>query len=274
MRTTRRSAAIAAAALATSIALPASPALAREPVDYVALGDSYSSGAGTGSYTDSGCKRSDLAFPSLLADEIGAELAFEACSGATTEDLLDDQIDALGKGTDLVTVTIGGNDIGWSDAVTACMIPVYDCTSDIERAENFAKDELPALLESVYTEIGSRSPDADVYVLGYPRLFAARNTCDAFGLISVAEQERMNQGADVLAGVIEDAATSHGLDYLDVRDEFDGHAVCDDAAWLHGLTFPIDESYHPKRSGHSDGYHPVLADALRSAPIESPGATT
>ncbi|GAB3653812.1 SGNH/GDSL hydrolase family protein [Glycomyces tarimensis] len=262
MRITRRTAAIAVSTLALSVALPASAAFAQEPVHYVALGDSYSSGTGIGSYTDAACKRSELAYPALIADEIGAELRFEACSGATTADVLADQVGALEEGTDLVTVTVGGNDIGWSDAVTACMIPAYDCTSDIERAEAFARDRLPALLDDVYAEIGARSPGAEVYVLGYPRLFAAKDTCDAFGLISIAEQERMNQGADLLSGVIEAAAIARGLSYIDVRDEFEGHAICDEEEWLHGLTYPIGDSYHPNRAGHAEGYRSTLADAM------------
>ncbi|GAB3229368.1 SGNH family lipase [Glycomyces halotolerans] len=265
MRITRRPITIAVAALALTLTIPASSATAREPLDYVALGDSYSSGTGTGSYIDSGCSRSELAYPSLLAADIGAELIFAACSGATTQDLLAEQAPVLEEGTDLITVTIGGNDIGWTDAVTSCMIPAYDCTGDIERAERFAREELPALLDEVYTEITTRAPHAEVYVLGYPRLFAAKDTCDAFGLISVAEQERMNEGADLLSEVIEGAADSHGLPYIDVRDEFDGHAICDTPAWLNGLTYPIGESYHPNRAGHADGYLPALTGVLASS---------
>ncbi|WP_100448485.1 SGNH/GDSL hydrolase family protein [Glycomyces xiaoerkulensis] len=261
MRTNRRTAAIAVASLALSL-LPATAAHAQEPVDYAALGDSYSSGTGTGSYTDSGCQRSDLAYPSLIAADHGLNLDFAACSGATTDDLLADQLDGLDEGTDLVSVTIGGNDIGWVDAVISCMAPTHDCTGDIEEAERKATEELPGRLAAVYGEIDSRAPGADVYVLGYPRLFGAHDTCDAFGLISIAEQERMNQGADLLSGVIESAAASAGFTYVDVRDRFDDHAVCDTPEWINGLTFPIGESYHPNAAGHSGGYYPALADRL------------
>lgn len=142
------------------------------------------------------------------------------------------------------------------------MIPFYRCTGDVDRAVRFAEDELPALLEAVYAEIAARSPAADVYVLGYPRLFSAKDNCDAFGLISVSEQRLMNEGADVLSETIEAAALAHGFTYVDVRDEFEGHGICDDDAWLHGLTIPIGDSYHPKRSGHSEGYLPALTAAL------------
>ncbi|HLU27682.1 MAG TPA: SGNH/GDSL hydrolase family protein [Glycomyces sp.] len=248
--------AAAAALLALTAAAPA--ATAQPAADYVALGDSYSSGSGIGSYTDSTCKRSELAYPMLLAAETGAETAFVACGGATTEDLRTRQATALDADTDLVTLTIGGNDIDWNEAVIACMLPLYDCTPDIEESERLAEAELPGLLDAAYTEIRGRAPHAEVYVLGYPRLFAAENTCDALGLISIAEQRRMNRAADVLAEVIGTAAADHGFTYVDVRDDFEGHAVCDTEPWIHGLTYPIGESYHPNRSGHAEGYLPAL----------------
>ncbi|WP_051325711.1 SGNH/GDSL hydrolase family protein [Glycomyces tenuis] len=261
MHTLRRITTFAAVSLALSAALPAA-AHARTTVDYVALGDSYSSGSGTGSYTDSACKRSDLAYPALLAERLGAELSFEACFGATTGDVLAEQAAALDEDTDLVTLTVGGNDIDWNEAVVACMIPAYDCTGDIERSERIAENELPGLLDAVYSDIAARSPHAEVYVLGYPRLFSATKACDAFGLIGEGEQRRMNQGADLLSEVIESAAVDHGFTYVDVRDEFEGHAVCDDDEWLHGLTYPVGDSYHPKRPGHAKGYLPAITAAL------------
>ncbi len=261
MRTSRRASILAAASLTLSLALPAA-AEAQTTVDYVALGDSYSSGGGVGSYIDAACRRSELAYPSLLAAELGAELAFEACFGATAEDLIAGQLDALDHDTDLVTLTVGGNDVDWNKAIVSCMVPAHDCTGDIERSERLAQEELPALLDALYTEIGARSPNAEVYVLGYPRLFSAEDACDAFGLISAVEQRRMNEGADTLSDAIEAAALAHGFVYVDVRDRFEGHAVCDDDAWLHGLTYPVGDSYHPKSAGHAEGYLPALTAAL------------
>ncbi|MEV3936040.1 SGNH/GDSL hydrolase family protein [Glycomyces sp. NPDC049804] len=248
---------------AATLALLAAPAAAQaqEPVDYVALGDSYSSGSGAGPYTDAACQRSTKAHPSLLAGELGAELTFVACGGATTDDVLAGQVQALDAGTDLVTIGIGGNDIGWTEAITACITPFQNCHPAIEEAERKATEELPAKLDAVYTEIETRAPDAEVLVTGYPRLFAARNTCDAFGSISVAEQQRMNAGADLLSAVIQEAAAAHGFAYVDVRDEFTGHEVCSAAPWLHGFTV-TDVPYHPKASGHSGGYLPALLGAL------------
>lgn len=264
----RMNARFSAAALAASAVLVLVPAAAvsaqtaPEPTDYVALGDSYSSGTGAGEYFDQECLRSNLAYPKLLAAGTGADLTFAACSGATGADLLAEQLEPLDAETDLVTVTIGGNDIGWAEAVAACITPLSQCTDDIEAAEARVRTELPALLDGVYGAITDRAPAARVYVLGYPRLFNEVDECDALGQVSVAEQRRMNQAADLLAETIAAAAAAHGLTYVDVRDVFVGHAVCDEVPYLHGLRHPFVESYHPNALGHANGYFPAIARAV------------
>jgi lysophospholipase L1-like esterase len=255
---------VATTALAATAVLALTPAAqaAEQPQDYVALGDSYSSGTGAGDYFDTECLLSNRAYPLLLADALSAELKFAACSGATTSDLLARQVGALDAETDLVTVTIGGNDIGWAEAVKACITPLSDCTDDIEESEARISDELPDLLAGAYSAIAGRASNADVYVLGYPRLFNERDECDAFGQISLAEQRRMNQGADRLAEVIRSNAEAHGFTYVDVREAFEGHAICDDVEYLHGLRRPVAESYHPNELGHLNGYFPAVTGAI------------
>ncbi|WP_205323621.1 SGNH/GDSL hydrolase family protein [Glycomyces sp. YM15] len=255
-----RAVTVAAATLAL-LAVPVAAQAQDTAVYYVALGDSYSSGSGAGPYAEAVCQRSLKAHPSLLAVELGAEFTFMACGGATTDDVLAVQVQALDAETDLVTIGIGGNDIGWTEAITACITPFQNCTPAIQEAERKATEELPAKLDAVYIEIETRAPDAEVVVTGYPRLFAARNTCDAFGSISIAEQQRMNVGADVLSAVIQETAEAHGFTYVDVRDEFTGHEVCSQQPWLHGFTL-IDVPYHPKASGHGAGYLPAVLGAL------------
>jgi lysophospholipase L1-like esterase len=256
---------LAAAALAASAALVLLPAAAEAApwrLDYVALGDSYSSGTGAGEYFDQDCLRSDLAYPRLLANGLGADLDFAACSGATSADLLAEQLGSLDEGTDLVTVTIGGNDIGWTEAVAACLTPLTNCTDEIEASEALIQGELPGLLDGVYGAVADRAPGAEVLVLGYPRLFNERRTCGALQQPSLAEQARMNQAADLLADVLASAATSHGFTYVDVRESFAGHAVCDEVPYLHGLRYPTAESYHPNALGHANGYYPAVARAI------------
>jgi lysophospholipase L1-like esterase len=256
---------LAAAALAATAALVLAPTAAQalpEPMHYVALGDSYSSGTGTGEYFDEECLRSAKAYPQLLATGLNADLDFAACSGATTNDLLTKQLGSLDAETDLVTVTIGGNDIGWARAVKACLTPLTNCIDEIEDSEAIVRDELPGLLDGAYGAIEDRAPNADVYVLGYPRLFNGERACGALKQPNVVEQTRMNEAADGLAEVVRDKAEEHGFTFVDVRDAFAGHAICDDVAYLNGLAYPTVESYHPNAMGHRNGYYPAVARAL------------
>jgi lysophospholipase L1-like esterase len=260
---------LASTALAAAVcALPAVAAQAQPrepmsaPIDYVALGDSYSSGTGTGDYFDEACRRSDKAYPRLLADSLGAELTFGACSGARTADLLARQLGPLDAETDLVTVTIGGNDIGWAQAIKACVTPLTNCIDDIEASEARASRELPGLLDGAYAAIADRAPNAEVYVLGYPRLFNGVRTCGTLQQPNVAEQVRANEAADRLAGIVQNKAEEHGFTYVDVREAFEGHAICDDLAYLNGLKYPAIESYHPNVLGHRNGYFSAVSRVI------------
>lgn len=99
------------AALTGAATAQASPQAAA--TGYVALGDSYSSGVGAGSYISSSgdCKRSTKAYPYLwAAANSPSSFNFTACSGARTGDVLANQLGPLGAGTGLVSVSVGGND--------------------------------------------------------------------------------------------------------------------------------------------------------------------
>src|SRR5262245_24578488 len=102
--------------VAGSIACAAPAVSVAGPVNYVALGDSYSAGVGAGSYeSDSGsCRRSDNAYPKLWANNRSpVSFKFVACSGARTDNVLNSQLSALTPDTTLVTITVGGNDAGF-----------------------------------------------------------------------------------------------------------------------------------------------------------------
>ncbi|GAB3229373.1 SGNH family lipase [Glycomyces halotolerans] len=261
MQPAGRAAASAAMAAAILMLLPASAQADCFRANYVALGDSYTSGVGAGDYDGEECLRSESAYPRLLADRLKGRFKFPACSGADTEDLLADQIDSLNRGTRLVTVGIGGNDIGWGTAVGACMQPeTFDCMPVVARSEAAITGELPARLDEVYTEIAERAPSAEVYVLGYPRLFNEEEPCESIPYITPAEQAEMNEAADLLADVIEAKADEHGFTYVDVIDVFEGHAVCDQDSWINGHTGTVD-SFHPTEKGQG-AYLAALAAAV------------
>jgi lysophospholipase L1-like esterase len=226
---------------------------------YVALGDSYSSGTGTRTYFDASCQRSVYAYPELIAQQRpNTQLTMAACSGATTTDVLNNQVSSLTSDTAIVTITIGGNDAGFSSVITQCALPwPWSCDSNVATAQTYIRNTLPARLDAVYAQIRSRSPSARVVVLGYPRLFMGVD-CNAGTFFSTDEMTKLNATADLLRDTERGRAQSAGFTFVDATPAFTGHAVCSSSEWLNGLSNPTGESYHPNTTGHSRGYAPLV----------------
>ncbi|MEU0133736.1 SGNH/GDSL hydrolase family protein [Streptomyces sp. NPDC006296] len=245
-----------AAAAALGVAQPASAA----GENYVALGDSYSSGVGAGSYTsESGdCKRSTNAYPYLWNNaNAPASFAFVACSGATTSTVSSSQLGALSSSTTLVSLTAGGNDVGFADVMQTCVLQSEaTCVSRVNTAVSEVQNSLPAKLDSLYAGIRSRAPQAQVVVLGYPRFYQLSGSCIA-GLTET-ERGAINNASDVLNGVLAKRAADAGFTFSSVVDEFTGHEICSGDAWIHSVTVPVTNSYHPKAAGQSNGYLPAF----------------
>ncbi|MGC5040864.1 MULTISPECIES: SGNH/GDSL hydrolase family protein [unclassified Streptomyces] len=227
---------------------------------YVALGDSYSSGVGAGSYISSSgdCKRSTKAYPYLwAAANAPSSFDFTACSGARTGDVLSGQLGPLSSATTLVSVSVGGNDAGFADVMTTCVTQSDSaCLSRINTARAYVDSTLPGKLDSVYSAIRSKAPSARVVVLGYPRFYQLGTTC--LGL-SEAKRKAINDASDHLNTAIGKRAANHGFVFGDVRSTFTGHEICSGDSWLHSVNWlSIGESYHPKAPGQSGGYLPVL----------------
>ncbi|MEV1147504.1 SGNH/GDSL hydrolase family protein [Micromonospora sp. NPDC049799] len=248
-----------AAGVLLAATLTATPAAAAG-TDYAALGDSYSSGVGTNNYdgVSGSCLRSPQAYPRLWANtHVVATFQFVACSGATTREVLSGQLGALNSGTDLVTISIGGNDAGFADVVTTCRLGSdSSCLSAVNTAKAYITTTLPGRLDETYRAVRSRAPYARVVVLGYPRLFEL-GWC-GFGSISEYKRNLLNGGSDTMSSVISSRAGAAGFTYVDVRGRFAGHGVCAASPWINGTTWPVVESYHPNASGHSSGYLPAL----------------
>lgn len=239
------------------------PALARAGT-YVAMGDSYSSGLGTREYyAESGiCRRSPHAYPVKVAPRIGHVLRFVACSGARTEDVLNNQLGPLSVSTSRVTISIGGNDAGFASVIKSCARPwPWTCWGDIGAARSYIRNTLPGRLDSVYAAIDRRAAAATVAVVGYPWIFNGHETCDLGASISAGERAELNQTAELLASVTRGRARAHGFAYVDPIPPFAGHAVCDPMEWVNGLSLPIGESYHPNRAGHQ-AYAKLVTSAL------------
>ena len=240
-----------------ALAAPVTPLAAGK---YVALGDSYSSGLGAGSYGSSGnCKRSSNAYAQLWANaKAPSSFAFVACSGAVTSDVVNNQLSSVTSDTALVTISIGGNDAGFANVMTDCNLGSdASCVSGNTAAQNFARNTLPGRLNSLYSQIRSKAPSARVVVVGYPRIYKLGGTCSV-GL-SETKRAAINQSSDVIASVISSAASSHGFTFIDGRSAFAGHEICASGArWINSVSIPISESYHPNSAGQNGGYYAAL----------------
>jgi lysophospholipase L1-like esterase len=252
--------------LAAGIVLVLSePANAATVVNYVALGDSYSSGVGAGSYISSSgsCDRSTNAYSALwAAAHSPTTYNSVACSGATTATVNNSQLSALSASTTLVSITIGGNDAGFSNIMETCVLDgTSACVSAVQSAENFAQSTLPGLLDTTYNGIRSHAPNARVVVLGYP-VFYQLNVTLCLGL-SGTSRSKIDEGINLIDGVMQSAAGRHGFVFGDVRSPFVGHQLCSGGTkWLHALNITdISESYHPTAAGQSGGYLPVFTTA-------------
>lgn len=229
---------------ATAAALP----------QYVALGDSYSSGVGTRVfYEESGsCDRSPYAYGPKIAAARGYSLNFEACSGATTANVIKEQLGALSGSTSLVTITIGGNDAGFSEVMLNCALYYFTCGSAIKEADTFIEKTLPGLLETTYGDIRSRATTAHVVVLGYPHLFTSEGTTCNVNFLTSGHEKELNHSADLLDEVIKARAAAHGFTFVDPRNAFLAHEVCSSSEWLNGQSNPLSESYHPNVKGQEE----------------------
>ena len=258
---------------ATALAIP--PAHAATP-SYVALGDSYSSGVGTRTYINDGttCQRSVYAYPSLIAAARSYSLNFRACSGATVADVTRAQLSALSANTSYVTISVGGNDAGFSRVLTDCGQPSWlsNCNGAINKAQNYIHNTLPASVLKLYSSIRSKAPNAKVVVAGYPRIFNGED-CSPLTWFSPSEETRLNQTANLLNARLRAAAVTAGFTWANPTSAFVGHAVCDSPAWLNGLSNPISESFHPNRKGHSSGYTPLVSPKLTGTTVTSSAAT-
>jgi lysophospholipase L1-like esterase len=251
-----------AAALTLALVATAVPANAAT-VNYVALGDSYSSGVGAGNYYSSSgsCDRSPNAYPALWAAANSVTtFTFAACSGAKVSDVISSQLSALSSSTTLVSFTIGGNDAGFTSIMETCILSsTSTCERDIASAEASINATLPGKLATLLSDVHGAAPAARVVMLGYPDFYdLSPSIC--LGL-SRGDHQAIDAGINDLDGILATAAANNGAVFADPRPKFSGHELCDGSGWLHSLTIPIGSSYHPTATGQASGYLPTFSAA-------------
>jgi GDSL-like Lipase/Acylhydrolase family len=256
-----RAAGIAVLALLVLVTVARVPAAAAGSLPYAGLGDSYSSGIGSGTEDGTTCRRSANAYPPVLSRTSGRYLLtdFAACSGATIDSVTQTQLGAIAPAR-LVTVTVGGNDAGFSDIIVDCLRPGSGCRSDFPD-EDQRIDSLAGPLHALYLRIVATAPGAALDVLTYPQIFGVQpSTCGAtwtFTPDDVAwfRSEYAHMNAVIRQAVVGVARTR----VVDVEGTFAGHEVCTVQPWANGGSFQDpDASFHPNALGHA-----ALAAALR-----------
>jgi hypothetical protein len=232
------------------------------------MGDSYTSAPGVGETVDATCARSSSNYPSLVAADLGLALTDVSCGGATTTSLVGvqetpsgavpPQFGALTPGTDVVTLSIGGNDEGlFADLLTTCLgLRDEDpdgapCRDAFNAGGSDRALETIALVEGRVTSalqgIQDRAPEAQVVLVGYPQLAPAEGECDLLPL-TPGDYDYVRDLMTALGAAGERAAAAAGVAYVDVLTASEGHDICAGAdAWVNGVGGSTDEAMamHP-----------------------------
>jgi lysophospholipase L1-like esterase len=261
--------------LAVTGATQAAAVAADTSIDYVALGDSYAAGPliPPQGGNPPGCYRSGHNYPAELAGKLGiTEFTDVTCSGAVTDDLRapqavpfgtnPPQLDALRQDTDLVTLTIGGNDIGFADIVLECArLSARDPLGDPCQRQSTAggrdvlAERIAATAPKIATalrDIRQKSPDAVVELVGYLRILPPANGCWPVVPISRGDVPYLDGVQQKLTAMLASQAQANGALFVDTYAASLGHDACQPPAakWVEGV-FPTHPAYpvHPNATG-------------------------
>jgi hypothetical protein len=267
-----RPAALALVALAlVALVLAAAPALASASTSYVSLGDSYTSGPlilppAPGAPLE--CLQSARNYPHLAASVLGLSLTDVSCSGATTENLTTTaqyadqppQEDALSASTGVVSVGIGGNDnglfaetlatCGAEDFLTLGLLNLCKSTYGNKLAEEIEADG--PVVGSALHEIHERSPQAKVFVVGYPDILPQSGKCYPQVPLSTGDVAYLNGVEKDLNAMLSREAAANEATYVDTFTPSIGHDACKSlpTRWIEPVLPESDAfSVHPNEFG-------------------------
>ncbi|GAA5141046.1 SGNH/GDSL hydrolase family protein [Nocardioides marinquilinus] len=216
---------------------PSDDAPANGSTEYVALGDSYAAAPGVPpSDPVGGCFRSGGNYASLLATDLDLQLSDQTCSGATTGDVIERQVPAIGPGTRLVTLGVGGNDADlFVQLVTSCVGAAVACS---EVAGERVAEVLPTIernVGDVLDAVQQAAPDAQVVVVGYPDLLPERGECPDRIPLAAQDFAFVDGVVRDLSGALRRQAERRDLDFVDVYAASQGHDICADDPWVNGV---------------------------------------
>jgi len=294
-------------ALATGMLAPAvgSAAPAPQALEWVALGDSYTAGVieATGDLYEEppdGCARTVGSYPEVVRRDLGSLVSLRnvSCGAATVADVyrnaqtplgrplppfgtdpdapfapVPPQLDFLTPGTDVITVGVGGNTLGFGPILTRCLtLGVVSGNQATPCADEFTPS-LPARLETLradydrmLTAIHDKAPFARVVTVGYPHVLpddAARCTFGDPRQFATITTGDLNWARVSLLeprnATIQQVTAAHGDTFVDLYNPGRGHSVCDDTGtgnWADGIftsLIPLRYAYvHPNARGHAN----------------------
>jgi hypothetical protein len=290
-RTTASAASVVVAALA--LLGPAPAGAQSDPVVYVALGDSYTSGPlvlpHDETWVPEDCGQSTQNYPHLAAAELGVdEFVDVSCGGANIDDFYEPQdgltlggtnapqFDALDSDVDIVTVGIGGNDVGFVGLAEGCLrflgppseqpcSPAYTAGGVDKVSLGIAAMgvELAQALQDIHTV----APGAAVFVVSYPDALPDDGVaCWPYLPILQADMPYLVAKFKEMNATLASTAAANGATYIDIYTTSIGHDACQPPAlaWVNGAVLvPPSFPAHPNLlSFLSSG--PVVAAAIRA----------
>lgn len=259
--------------------------------EYVALGSSYAAGAGLGPRQPGSprlCGRSNNGYPPRLARKLGLSLVDMSCSGSVTSDVLvggqyfqGAQIRTLSRRTRLVTITVGGNDVGFirdlmllasrnSDSAMGWIVGKLWNGPPALSDRNFAG--LQRELASLIRTVRRRSPDAKLVVITYPPVLPARGTCPRLQL-TASGADMMRRVQEKLADVTRLVAEQQGAIIVDMHGLGTDHSACSTAPWTSGWGPVSQAPFHPTLLGAqatADAIAAALRDSAALARTQTP----
>lgn len=257
---------------------PAIPAGAK----YVAMGSSFAAGPGIPTYVDNPaapCYRSDQNYAHQIARRYNLALTDVSCSGAVTAHLdgprvanqggaIPPQIDALTTDTRLVTVTIGGNDLGYIGGLTTASCAGLmkqtgvqaDCAPMIAPPAEKTFTDLATRMDAIAKDIRRRAPQAQLVFVDYLAVLPETGTCPATPLDEFAANGA-RYTARRLAEITRTVAGKNGAAIVTASEFSKGHDACSADPWMYGYPRPgapvAGATYHPNAAGMT-----AVADAL------------
>ncbi|WP_405801057.1 SGNH/GDSL hydrolase family protein [Streptomyces sp. NBC_01506] len=293
----------------------ADPAAAAAAYEWAALGDSYTAGVipAAGEVFEvprDGCERTDLSYPQVIDRDLGSliELTNVSCGAATIEDItfnaqnpigrhlppfsedpdypfppVPPQSEAVNPGTDVVTVGVGGNTLGFAEMLLTCLqlgsgsggvdTPCRDDLADnVPDRLNKVSSDYDEMLETLQ----ERAPHAKIVSVGYPAVIPQDTSkCryddwEQFASITRGDLDWLRKDVlEPLNKVIEKSSARHDASFVNLYDSSRNHSVCDAGKWVEGIftTFPTEVAFvHPNAKGHKNA-----ADHVESAVLNAVG---